>query len=667
MQSLDITSEGLKAQGYTLKREGVTIALYHNDDGSCKRFSFYKNDWNKTVKKAEEKLAEQGVSWEVIQATLVCLSASYPKLMNGSDSSSNATAIAASSMIETPTEKLDITPEQWVQDLMTRYKILQGVIENSVPPLSQLKLPLEYALSVKNILNIADCTLPFVGILLGVPSSLKTVVIELFRPYWHAKYSDDFSPKSFVSHYSGLPEEDLQKIDLLPKIKYKLFLTPELAPLFTGNEDDIKKAFGNLTRILDGKGFQSDSGTQGSRGYYGDFMFAWIGAVVDISSRVHRMMGNLGPKMYFLRLSKSYQKEENLQEQLRDPQFVSDVAKIQKALFDYLKWFEACPLMAVGKEGIPRIVWDNTPGKNEDKALRYIARLAMLIGPLRGVVEVMDTAHTQGVDYGFTIPIVEEPWRANQQLYNLARGHALIFGRNYITVEDIPLPIKVVMSTAPIARVAVFEMLLANGGSLKTSDIKSGLGISHHTVHKTMVELELLGLVESDKDGEFDNSERTITLKRQFKWCLGTRFKQLREGFSPARKARKQALSEKRSSDRGDNVDGGSRKLEEMSGRGNKRINDVFVGLSPEQEEVFWKVLDTIEIKHTSSLDGDSSPANTISESGFKQALISSNMFTSGEAHKVIRDAKDHHILTRIEHDVLVKNSQANTSKSEEK
>ncbi|MDQ3969650.1 MAG: hypothetical protein M3275_14800, partial [Thermoproteota archaeon] len=472
---------------------------------------------------------------------------------SGSGLSSSEAAAAVAAEIETPTEKLvDIIPEQWLKELMTKHQTLQNVIQNSVQPLSQLKLPLEFALSVKNILNIGDCTLPFAGILLGVPSSLKTVTVELFRPYWHAKYSDDFSPKAFVSHYSGLPEEDLQKIDLLPKIRYKLFLTPELAPLFTANEDDIKKAFGNLTRILDGKGFQSDSGTQGGRGYYGDYMFTWIGAVVDVSARVHRMMGNLGPKMYFLRLSKAYQKEKDLSEQLQNPKFIEDIARIQKAFFDYLKWFEACPMMNVGKEGIPRIVWDSS--KNDKKALKYIARLAMLIGPLRGVVDVWDTEKTQGSDYGFTIPIVEEPWRANQQLYNLARGHALIEGRNYVTMADIPLLVKVVLSTAPIARVAVFEMLLASqGGTLRTSDMKAGLGISHPTVYKTMAELELLGLVDSEKEGDFDNSAKTITLKKQFRWCLGTRFRQLCEGFSPARKSSKRASFAKRSRNRGDN------------------------------------------------------------------------------------------------------------------
>jgi hypothetical protein len=57
-----------------------------------------------------------------------------------------------------------------------------------------------------------------------------------------------------------------------------------------------------MTRILDGNGYESDSGTQGHRGYSGKMMFTWIGAAVDIPHKVHKLLGTLGPKLYFLRL-----------------------------------------------------------------------------------------------------------------------------------------------------------------------------------------------------------------------------------------------------------------------------------------------------------------------------------------------------------------------------
>ena len=54
---------------------------------------------------------------------------------------------------------------------------------------------------------------------------------------------------------------------MLPKINNKFVLTPELAPTFTSKEDDLRKVIGIITRILDGNGYESDSGAQGHRKY----------------------------------------------------------------------------------------------------------------------------------------------------------------------------------------------------------------------------------------------------------------------------------------------------------------------------------------------------------------------------------------------------------------
>lgn len=649
VKQLDITPEGLKNQGYSVIKEGVTIVLYQN--GSARiRVGFYKSDWNRSIKKIEEKLGEAGIEQLIIQGVIASMSANYPKLMNGhadADAAAKASLSSAAAQTEKPPEKLDdMEPSKWYLELGAKYEGLQNEIRNSSMPLPQLILPLEFSLSVKNVLNLSDNTLPFAGFLLGAPSSLKTVTVELFRTYWHSKYRDDFSPKAFVSHYSGLTEDDLQKNDLLPVIRYKLFLTPELAPLFTGNEDDIKKAFGILTRLLDGKGLETHSGTQGGRGYYGDYMFTWLGAVVDISQRVHRMMGNLGPKMYFLRLPKSYHKEKDLIEQLQNPRFLKDLAKVEAALMDYLKWFEACPNMNE-KNGLPKMEWDDT--LNEPNAIKYIARLAELIGPLRGVAEVQDTEDTYGSSYGYSNTIIEEPWRANQQLYNLAKGHAMIYGRNFVTMTDVPLLIKVVLSTAPIARVAVFELLLAHGGTLRTADIENALGISPHTVRKTMTEFELLNLVDMKKEGDHDNSPLTITLKSKFKWCLGRRFRQLREGFSPTRKPRKQTALGKRGANQGDNRESESTKQAKMSG-----------DVKQDFPSSFWVFYNDLEKRKQTQ-----GPEGTVSESALKQELVSNGVFTAGEAAQVVKDAIDTNRVTRLGFDILVKNSQSNVSISD--
>ena len=152
---------------------------------------------------------------------------------------------------------------------------------------------MELVLSVKSILYIKDCTLPMIMILLGAPSSLKTASLQMLRKTNDTLYTDNFTAKSFVSHNSGLKEEQLEKIDLLPKIKNKLFLAPEMASIFGKKDEDLQEVLSIFTRIADGHGLESDSGACGHRGYTGEYMFTMIGVAVDIPRKVFKLLGYL--------------------------------------------------------------------------------------------------------------------------------------------------------------------------------------------------------------------------------------------------------------------------------------------------------------------------------------------------------------------------------------
>ena len=193
-----------------------------------------------------------------------------------------------------------------MNDVILNWKKLKKFIKSektdneSIP---ELWAPLEFALSIKTVLNIKNCTLPFAGILLGPPSSLKTVIVEFFRKWKNSYYTDGFTARTFVSHYAGIKEEQLKKIDMLPKIKDKFFLCSELSTTFMKKEDELNEIISILTRILDGQGLTTDSGACGQRSYEGEYMFNWLGAAVDIPYRAHKLMGSVGPKLYFFRPS----------------------------------------------------------------------------------------------------------------------------------------------------------------------------------------------------------------------------------------------------------------------------------------------------------------------------------------------------------------------------
>ena len=232
--------------------------------------------------------------------------------------------------------------DEWKIGLEKRYDDLKKTIDENMPTLWEA---MEFQLSVKSILNIKDCSLPFAGIILGPPSSSKTVGIEMFRGTTHTFYTDSFSAKSFVSHNTSVPRDKLQEIDLLPKIKNKVFLSPELSPTFSKKDDELIEILGIFIRVLDGKGYESDTGAHGHRGYVGEFMFVWIGAAVDIPRKVHKYLSTLGPKLYFFRLPKTEKTEEEYLDQFEGEEFGVKFERIQKKVKEYLEWFEQCPVL----------------------------------------------------------------------------------------------------------------------------------------------------------------------------------------------------------------------------------------------------------------------------------------------------------------------------------
>jgi hypothetical protein len=255
-------------------------------------------------------------------------------------------------------------------------------------------------------------------------------------------------------------------------------------------------------------------------------MFVWIGAAVDIPRKVHRLLGTFGPKLYFFRIKTIKKDETDYLKQIEEEKIKGDynqkIEKIKIKLYAYLEWFNSKP---IDHESIES---DNDIDK--DILLRII-RLAMLLKHLRGNVPVYETKESQGSDYAYTSASLEDPNRAITQLKNLARGHALSQGRTNITMSDIPILIKVVLSTASKERVILFDHLLENDGKLDTIGIKDHLIISKKTALKTMTELVILEIVDRLIMDSSNNNIFQIQLKDEFRWFLSDEFKKLRNNF----------------------------------------------------------------------------------------------------------------------------------------
>jgi predicted DNA-binding transcriptional regulator len=237
-------------------------------------------------------------------------------------------------------------------------------------------------------------------------------------------------------------------------------------------------------------------------------------------------------------LPKVFKNDDEYRAYINNDDFIIKTKQIEEALLDYLDWFEQCPNGEIINK-LVKISW-NWDSKDDQDAIGIIIKLGKLLAHLRGVVPTWETRESQGLEYAYTFANIEEPDRAMVQLRNLARGHALSQGRNFLTMADIPLLINVVLSTASIERARIFNLLLEFGGTLTTSEIEQSLNVSDKTAKRTMAELKAIelisvGEVESVHGG---SPELQIKLFDQFKWFLSPEFKELRgkserKNFSP--------------------------------------------------------------------------------------------------------------------------------------
>jgi hypothetical protein len=456
-------------------------------------------------------------------------------------------------------EETNFTYELWQASVQERYKKVREVTERNFPDAWPL---LQFCLAVKSILNIDGCTLPFMGVILAIPSSMKTLVIQLFRNYPNSLYSDNFTPNSFESHNAALSEEELRKVDLLPKLANKFFLTPELAPIFTTNEDELRKSLGIITRILDGHGLETDSGAQGHR-KYGNIFFVWLGAAVEIPYRVWLLLGTLGHKIYMFRPLIREKSLQELQKIAKENDFQKRFKETEDSLIEYLIAFDAVPIdgnIRTDDNGITKVKWNQEKRDEQDKAIACLAQVANLLKRLRGTVYVSKSKAGTGrynsksgsdvnndkagnkndqenqdcnflndseSDYDTDYPVIEDPSRAVVLLRNLALANAISQGRNFINFDDMPLVINMALSTTTRARSELINLLLENDGELTTSTIVRESKISSPFAKKTMRELAALGVVDITPVARYDNSELKITLTKEYSWFKEEQFKEL--------------------------------------------------------------------------------------------------------------------------------------------
>ncbi len=379
---------------------------------------------------------------------------------------------------------------------------------------------LKVCFAVRAQMLIEEISLPFFLVLIGKPSGSKTTILGCMEVLPDCIKTFNITPKSFVSHVANTKKEDLEtKIDLLPRIKDKLLITPELGTMFSEREDKLASNLGILTSILDGKGYRSESGVHGSRGYDKDHYFTWIGAIPKLSDHLLKILGNLGPKIYFLDIDDEEITDEIEAQKVLDAitgkKYTERLAEAKQQSKAYWNLLEL-PIKQSGK-----IKWDTD--KDDTKTIEKIVSCAILLSKLRVPIQYERSFFEKGIQ--MEVSNREFPSRAATLLLYLARGNAVLYGRNYVIEDDLEVVIDVALSSAFKNRTRVFKALLENNGEINTQQLMEKLKVSRQTALNAIRELAVVGLTEEIQQPGKTKPFDAIRLNKSLVWMLSEQYK----------------------------------------------------------------------------------------------------------------------------------------------
>jgi hypothetical protein len=327
-------------------------------------------------------------------------------------------------------------------------------------------------------------------ILVAEPGGRKSTTLELLGREEPIFLVHKFSPASFVSHNAAKTLAQLSNIDLLPMIKHKVIVIPELAPLFGQRYEDLVSDIAILTAVMDGKGYSSSSGVHGLRSYEGDYRFSMIAATTPLERRVWQALGKLSSRWIFYRLPEASTEYKSLSHN-----FVEDkeLCKIIVQVFIKDSW-----------KGYGTIAWNRT--RDDELLGKQLNQSAVTISRWRGLVP------RQEYGAGYNPPVIEAPDRLRETLYALARGHALLYGRKQLTQDDVDFVVQMNNTNMPEDRLRVFKALKIaydsyvaryghtydiSAGGISLSEAGRAIGCHSDKAHGVLDELIDLGVIRA--------------------------------------------------------------------------------------------------------------------------------------------------------------------------
>jgi len=367
---------------------------------------------------------------------------------------------------------------------------VEAVVKRELP---DCWLPLEACLSVIGAAMLKDVNHCIGLILVGDPGGRKGTTLTMLGSNDPIYRVDDFTPASFVSHDAKKTTEELERIDLLPQIKHKILVVDELAPVFGKRYEDLVKSIAIVTKVMDGKGYYSTTGTHGRRGYEGDYRFNMLCGTIPPEHRTWQALGQLSSRWIFFNLGKASPPSD-----IRRDYGIA-LTECTRVVQQFLGGFW---------QGYATQDWDRS--QDSEIWAELLRWSADTICRWRGLIRRQDAT-------GYNPPLVEVPYRLRESLYALARGHALLWGKQNIDWDDVTFTLDINQTNMPEDRYRAFRAFdkavkeHENQGGSYENMFNIGIGLREAAraigcstdkafhVLKEMEDLEIIRKGESDK------------------------------------------------------------------------------------------------------------------------------------------------------------------------
>jgi len=314
--------------------------------------------------------------------------------------------------------------------------------------------------------------------LVAPPSGAKSAILQSLREAKGCYMIDTLTPKAMAS---GAMDANGADPSLLNQIDGQNLIIKDLTTLLTQHAWAKQEILGQLRSIYDGS-MDRKTGIGATRHYTAHFgIIAGVTPAIDILARD----AHLGERFLKFRMSNPNKKQRR--------GITMDV------------------LRGIGKGSTRRntlcrlvsgmLAWEgrgDPPDLNDDQRHRVML-LAEWTAAMRGRV----VRHTYREEEVLARPSIEQPHRLALQLGKHAIGAAWFLGEDHVPEVCMQMAAQIACDTPPDREQDVVRAILqSEHGVLTLDDIERECGLPRTTAHGRLKDLQLLGVVQSEKQGK---------------------------------------------------------------------------------------------------------------------------------------------------------------------